>query len=133
MRYALLLPLCVVATMLAQDTTIQDGRPVRVIANDKIALTIRSVGGAIVQLFLKDDPDKLNPLEGLGHFVCVDGFGPVSSEERAAGLPGHGEAHRVPWDMTSTDKKDGVLTVAFSASLPLVQETFRRTISIVDG
>ena len=72
-----------------------DGRPVRVIANDKISLTIRSVGGAMVQLFLKDDPDKLNPLEGLGHFVCVDGFGPVSSEERAAGLPGHGEAHRV--------------------------------------
>ena len=119
--------------MLAQDTTTLDGRPVRVIANDKIALTIRSVGGAMVQLFLKDDPDKLNPLEGLGHFVCVDGFGPVSSEERAAGLPGHGEAHRVPWDMTSTDKKNGVLTVAFSASLPLVQETFRRTISIVDG
>ena len=31
---------------------------------------------------------------GAGHFVCVDGFGPVSAEEEAAGLPGHGEATR---------------------------------------
>ena len=132
MRFTMLVALCVFSTIVQQEQTV-DGRPVRVIANDKISLTIRSVGGAMVQLFLNDDPDKLNPLEGLGHFVCVDGFGPVSSEERAAGLPGHGEAHRVTWDMTSTEKKDGVLTVAFSASLPLVQETFRRTISIVDG
>ena len=59
---------------------------------------MRSLGGTFAQIFIKDDPDQVNPLQGLGHFVCVDGFGPVSSEERAAGLPGHGEAHRVPWD-----------------------------------
>jgi hypothetical protein len=128
-----LLALCLASTIVAQDTNTLDGRPVRILANDKIALTVRSVGGAMVQLFMTDDPDKLNPFEGLGHFVCVDGFGPVSSEERAAGLPGHGEAHRVPWDMTSTEKKDGTLTVTFSASLPLVQETFRRTFRMVDG
>ena len=87
----------------------------------------------MVQLLMKDDPEKLNPLQGLGHFVCVDGFGPVSAEERAAGLPGHGEAHRVPWELVSSEKKDGTLTVAFTSTLPLVQETFRRTIRLVDG
>ena len=87
----------------------------------------------MTQLLMRDDPEKLNPLQGLGHFVCVDGFGPVSKEERAAGLPGHGEAHRVPWEMLSADKKDGTLTVAFTATLPIVQETFRRTIRMVDG
>ena len=87
----------------------------------------------MVQLFMKDDPGKLNPLEGLGHFVCVDGFGSVSPEERAAGLPGHGEAYRVPWDLRSAERKDGTLTVVFAASLPLVQENFRRTIRMVDG
>jgi hypothetical protein len=117
----------------AQEQGTLDGRAVRLIANDKLALSIRSMGGAMVQLLIQDDPDKLNPLEGLGHFVCVDGFGPVSPEERAAGLPGHGEAHRVAWDLLTSDKKDGTLSVTFTAMLPIVQETFRRTIRMVDG
>jgi hypothetical protein len=132
MRVTLLLALCVSSAILQQDPTV-NGRPVRIVSNDKLSLAVRTVGGAMVQLHLQDDADKLNPFEGLGHFVCVDGFGPVSSEERAAGLPGHGEAHRVPWEMTSSEKKDGTLTVAFSAPLPIVQETFRRTIRMVDG
>ena len=132
MRFTWLLALCVSSTVLLQDQTV-DGRPVRIVSNDKLTLAVRSVGGSMVQLFLQDDPDKLNPFEGLGHFVCVDGFGPVSSEERAAGLPGHGEAHRLPWEMTSNEKQDGTLTVAFSVSLPIVRETFRRTIRVVDG
>jgi hypothetical protein len=133
MRYGPWLLLCVAATIVAQDQTTLDGRLVRVIANDKLALTMRSVGGAMIQLVMQDDPDKLNPLQGLGHFVCVDGFGPVSKEERAAGLPGHGEAHRVTWEMLSSEKKDGTLTVTFKATLPLVQEIFQRTIRMVDG
>lgn len=119
--------------MVAQETTTFEGRPVRILANDKLSLAIRSVGGAMVQLVMKDDAGQLNPFEGLGHFVCVDGFGPVSTEEQAAGLPGHGEAHRVPWDVLSSDKKDGTLTVEFGASLPIVHENFRRKISLVDG
>jgi hypothetical protein len=110
-----------------------DGRPSRIVANDKLALTVRSLGGIFAQIFMKDDADQLNPLQGLGHFVCVDGFGPVSPEERAAGLPGHGEAHRVPWDLVTSEKTGNTLTVGFSAALPIVQETFRRTIRIVDG
>src|SRR5439155_4273860 len=95
--------------------------------------TVRSLGGAFAQIILKDDPTQLNPFQGLGHFVAADGFGPVSADERAAGLPGHGEAHRVPWDLVVSERKDGVTTVGFSAMLPLVQETFRRTIRLVDG
>jgi hypothetical protein len=133
MRCGSLLLLCFASTIFAQNEVTLDGRPVRIIANDKLSLTIRSLGGAMTQLFMNDDPDKLNPLQGLGHFVCVDGFGPVSMEERRAGLPGHGEAHRVPWEMLSFEKKDGTLTVAFTATLPLVQEVFRRTIRMVDG
>jgi hypothetical protein len=110
-----------------------DGRPVITIANDKVSLALRAVGGAMVRLVMKDDSSQLNPFEGLGHFVCVDGFGPVSKEEDVAGLPGHGEAHRMPWDIVSSGKENGTLTVQFSASLPLVQENFRRTLRIVDG
>jgi len=115
-----------------QDVTF-DGKPARVIENDKLALTILSAGGSMVQLVRKDDPAKLNPLEGLGHFLCVDGFGGVSNEERAAGLPGHGEAYKANWELRSNDKKDGTLTVTLGATLPIVQEVFRRTIRLVDG
>ena len=31
----------------------------------------------MLSLLLKDDPDQINPMHSLGHFVCVDGFGPV--------------------------------------------------------
>ena len=110
-----------------------DGRPVMTIANDKLSLALRAVGGAMVRLVMTEDSSQLNPFEGLGHFVCVDGFGPVSNEEEAAGLPGHGEAHRVPWDVLSSGKENGTLTVQFGATLPLVHENFRRTLHIVDG
>ena len=84
-----------------------DGRPVVTLANDRLSLSLRAVGGAMVRLVMKDDSSELNPFDGLGHFVCVDGFGPVSKEEEAAGLPGHGEAHRVPWEVVSSAKENG--------------------------
>ena len=80
-----------------------DGKAVVAIANDKLTLSVRTEGGSMVRMVLNDDPDAVNPMHtGLGHFVCVDGFGPVSPEERDAGLRGHGEAHRVPWDIVSS-------------------------------
>jgi hypothetical protein len=108
------------------------------ISNDKLTLGLRTEGGAMVRLVLNDDPAAVNALDAvLGHFVCVDGFGPVSSEERAAGLPGHGEAHRVPWETIASEKTNtggvATTTVSFSATLPIVQEKFRRTIRIVGG
>jgi hypothetical protein len=119
---------------LAQDPVLIDGKPVLMIANDKLTLGVRVEGGAMVRLVLNDDQAGVNAMHAaLGHFVCVDGFGPVSAEERAAGLPGHGEAHRVRWERVSSEKTNGTITVSFSATLPLVQETFRRTIRIVDG
>jgi hypothetical protein len=116
----------------AQTITQLDGA--LLLANGKLALTVRTRGGAMAHLILADDGERISPLHArLGHFVCVDGFGPVSPEERKAGLPGHGEANRVPWELVSSDKKDGTTTVSFSAILPIVQEIFRRTIRMVDG
>jgi hypothetical protein len=120
---------------LAQDPVLVDGRPVQMISNDKLTLGIRMEGGAMVRLVLNDDRAGVNALHAeLGHFVCVDGFGPVSPEERTAGLPGHGEAHRVIWEKVSSERTNAsTTTVSFSATLPIVQEVFRRTIRIVDG
>jgi len=137
--YAIVVAIVVTAVVAAQspqepiDRGTLDGRPVITLSNDKLSVALRAMGGAMVRLVMKDDSGQLNPFEGLGHFVCVDGFGPVSREEEAAGLPGHGEAHRVPWDIVSSGKENGTLTVQFSAALPLVHENFRRTLRIADG
>ena len=116
-----------------QPATPPDTRPTLTVDNDRLSLTMRATGGAMVRLVMKDDPDQLNPFHSLGHFVCVDGFGPSSAEERAAGLPMHGEANRVPWQLVSSGKQGATTSLAFTATLPLVQEIFRRTIHVVDG
>src|SRR5882672_1569246 len=64
---------------LAQNPVLLDGRPVLMISSDRLTLGVRTEGGAMVRMLLKDDPAGVNALHAeLGHFVCVDGFGPVS-------------------------------------------------------
>jgi hypothetical protein len=137
-------------SLVAQRSVTWEERPGLELANDKITLVVLPKGGAMVDLTLRDDPEKLSPLwnpirmareagerprfgDSLGHFLCVDGFGNVSAEERAAGMPGHGEAHTLPWDILSSGKQGKVLSVRFSVKLPLVQEALTRTLRLVDG
>jgi len=146
----LLIPALLATALFAQRSVTWEDRPGLELANDKIALTVLPHGGAMVDLILRDDHAKLSPLwnpvrmareagepprfgNSLGHFVCVDGFGPVSKEEQAAGMPGHGEAHTLPWETVSSGKQGATLTVKFSVKLPLVQEIFTRTLRLVDG
>lgn len=92
-------------------------------------------------LVLKSDPGKLSPFGDparmgravLGHFVCVDGFGSPSQEERSAGLPGHGEAHSQPWETVSSGRQGNANAIRFSVKLPLTQEVFIRSLTMVDG
>jgi hypothetical protein len=151
MRRALLVFFCITVSAVAQQqTTVFEDRPALVLSNDKIALTVMTEGGAMAQIVLADDKEKINPIwnpywiarqAGLsrptsfsrGHFVCIDGFGPVSAEERAAGLPFHGEAYMLPWALQSNQKTGNTQSAAFSVGLPLAQETFARTYHIVDG
>lgn len=132
-----------------QKGTFED-RPSVTLSNDKMELTILTTGGALVNLTLKDDPGKISPFwnpirmareigkpnnfgTAMGHFVCVDGFGPVSPEEQAAGMPGHGEAHTRPWELRHSGKEGNVAVLSFLSSLPIVHETFARTFRMVDG
>src|SRR5262249_4239356 len=123
--------------------------PAVTISNGRLAVTILTQGGTIAQALLSNNGDKIGPLwnpmrmarelgrtaafnPGMGHFVCVDGFGGVSQEERAAGFPGHGEAHRQMFEVQSG--KDGdFASVRMTAKLPLAQELFTRTYRMADG
>lgn len=151
MRPAVLLCLCITVSALAQQrTTVFEDRPSLILSNDKVELTVINEGGAMAQIVLAGDKEKINPLwnpywiarqAGLkpptsfarGHFVCIDGFGPVSAEERAAGLTAHGEAYTLPWQLQSHQKQGNTLSAAYSVSLPIAQENFTRTYHIVDG
>ncbi len=126
-----------------------EGYPAVVFSNAKLELTVMTKGSSLASVTLVEDPDKHNPLwnpmrmarelgrpvkfdGGTGHFVCVDGFGPVSAEEEIAGLRGHGEAHGEMFAVHSERQGSGT-TVALTTKLPIVQEMFTRTFRAIDG
>lgn len=144
--------LCVAA--LAQTTGVREGtfegHPAMVLSNGKIELSVTMLGGSFAKLLLTDDAGAINPLwepgrmarelggkpefrGGTGHFVCVDGFGPVSTEERAAGLPGHGEAHLQSYRKVKSTTENGVAILSIEADLPIVHEKFTRTVRMANG
>ena len=150
MRSTAAFVLVLIVTLGAQDKSVWEDNPALLLSNDKFELTVLPEGGAMAQIILKDDKEKLNPLWNpysiarqasltrptnfyRGHFVCIDGFGPASAEERAAGLPMHGEAHTLPWELRSFRKEGRTASAAFSVNLPLSHEVFTRTFSVVDG
>jgi len=151
--YCMLLVVLIACVAAAQPGTLKngmfEGRPAIVMSNDKLELTITMEGSTLANLILADDPEKLSPLWSPirmarelgaatlpttvgGHFVCVDGFGPTSPEERAAGLPNHGEAHVVMFEERSR-QAGSTNVVTLAARLPIVQELFTRTFRLVDG
>jgi hypothetical protein len=147
-----ILPICVCLTAVAigQDRATFENLPAVRLSSDRLELTVLPEGGAMVELTLVGDQEHVSPLwnpiriareAGLtpptsfsrGHFICVDGFGPVSAEERAAGLPMHGEAQALSWKLESYQKQGGIAGAAFSVRLPLAQEILTRRYRVFDG
>lgn len=146
--YLLLLLLACTSVAPAQSTqeTTFDGQPATVLSNDKLQVTIMTQGGAIASVVAANDPQKRNPMWAggaarpggtftgiLGHFVAVDGFGQPSPEEKAAGLPQHGEAHTIKMQVTPSKDDGGGTALSLTGNLPIVQENFTRTFHIVPG
>jgi hypothetical protein len=136
--------LCLLASASGQNATFE-GHPAIPFGNDKLQLLVLRQGASVASVILKDDPEQLNPLwdparmsresgrparfsSGTGQFLCLDGFGGVSREEAAAGLPSHGEAHLAEWD-SRLDGRSLILT----ARLPHTQETITRIMTIAPG
>lgn len=130
---------------LGQTKTVWEEFPGYKLSNGAIEVTVLSTGGTIASVVLAEGSEKLNPLwdpirfaretgaayrragGGLGHFLCVDGFGPISKEEQAAGLSGHGEAHRLVFTEKVARTENGTQTLTLETELPLVQERLSRT------
>ena len=140
----------VVGALLFAATADFDGRPAVVLRNDKIELTLLTRGAALANLVLRDDADKLSPYwntdralrasgktperpaGALGHFLCLDGFGEPSKEERAAGIPFHGEANGQTFE-THEESVAGGSAITLKARLPLAQEDITRTVTVLSG
>jgi hypothetical protein len=125
-------------------------RLVYFVANDKLEVAVVKQGGSMLRILIQGDSVGLSPfgnpemvpqvpenrkLQGpmVGHFVCVDGFGSPSSEERAAGVAMHGEAYLQLWTLVASEKPGSTATVKFAAKMPLLQEAFTRVLRMVDG
>lgn len=134
----------------AQRATTFESRPAIALENSKIELLTLNKGGAFVSLILKDDAEKMNPMwnpvalarmvkgperfgDSLGHFLCVDGFGPTSKEEQSAGFQGHGEAHRQPWTLIAKGREGRKQQLTFQTRLPIMHEGLVRKLELVDG
>lgn len=138
-----LIPLALAGTLAAQQKVTHEGSEGLLFSNEKVKLIVLPTGGAFASFTLNEDTKSINTMwdpvrmardtggrqnfgPSKGHFLCVDGFGPVTKAEQAAGLSGHGEANKLPWQISASTNT----SATFSVRLPLVQEKLTRKISI---
>jgi|WetSurSiteA1Bulk_404760.scaffolds.fasta_scaffold19287_1 hypothetical protein len=141
---------CLAMPLLAQTVDFE-GSPAVVLSNGKIELTVAITGATLADLVLTEDSARLSPYwntaramrmaggsaktapGGLGHFLCLDGFGAPSQEEMKAGYPFHGEASSRKFEIVESGKSGSASTLKLHTQLPLAQESVTRTVQMVDG
>ncbi|MBL8294796.1 MAG: hypothetical protein JNN08_23325 [Bryobacterales bacterium] len=105
-----------------------------VLENTAARLGIETAGGAIVDFQLKALP--LNPFTWeetggaanrlRGHFICFDRWGAPSEAEKTNGMPFHGEAPRVAWQVTGKTAN----SASMHAHLPMANLEIHRTVNL---
>ena len=106
------------------------GREQVVLAGAAARVGIDRAGGSIVDFRLADS--EVTPLtwnypevgdrapRTMGHFLCLDRWGNPSPQERENGMPFHGEASYIMWEVVSPPEKKGeTITAVMSCELPL--------------
>lgn len=124
--------LCAAALGLAlayEGRTVSAGEPPAVIlANRQASLTVDLQGGTLSDFHLHGGA-AVNPLRGLGHFLCLDRWGQPSASEEKNGMPFHGEASKVRWKVTRpVEDRGGEQEAEMTAELPLAGLGVRRTL-----
>lgn len=125
----------------APTAELVNGRKSLVMDTPSARLVIDVAGGSIGDFHLKDSAADLNPLRwatpapgntsitGFGHFLCLDRWGPASEAESAKGMPYHGEAAHVEWNIArDTANQNGILKAEMTALLPKAGLSVRRSI-----
>lgn len=125
-----------------------DSRPTLKLQGEAAALVVDLGGGSISDFHLLDhglnplDWDSWyfrNPGEGdpppgprpMGHFICLDRWGSTSATEEAHGMPKHGEAGIVGWEVTrEPELKNGYWKAGMRAELPVAGLRIDRTLGL---
>ena len=122
-----------------------DADPYVVMKNDVARLALAVGGGAIVEFRFADH--DVNPLnfeatndieprqEGQpflrGHFVCLDRWGAPSETEAKNGVPFHGEAPRIIWQVSEPPKqRDDGVAARMGCRLPLAGLRVERSLRL---
>ena len=128
-----------------------DSRPVLKLQGNAAELVVDLGGGSIADFHLL--ADGLNPLqwdswyfraesEGdppmeprpMGHFICLDRWGSSSPAEKAHGMPNHGEAGIVWWEVTRKPQPiNGKIEASMTAHLPMAGLRIDRTIGLLEN
>lgn len=125
----------------APESPTAPGRPSLVLTNAQARLVVDLLGGAVGEFRRTGHP--VNPLHwgtpaagdtsihGFGHFLCLDRWGPPSDAEGARGMPYHGEASNVPWEVLQPVQLQGdVVQARMAARLPKAGLSVRRTLRL---
>jgi len=101
------------------------------IGNETASLTVDLCGGAITGFRLLDGginpltfklgPEDMPPHNRTGasyrgHFICLGRWGPPSPGEIKAGIPDHGQAANLTWELITPDAATGSMTNADHSS-----------------
>jgi hypothetical protein len=96
------------------------------------ALRVNLTGGVLTDFRMAGD--GVNPLQGMGHFLCLDRWGQPSEAEAKNGMPFHGEAYKVEWRVTRPpERRSGGIEAEMTAELPLAGLAVRRGIRMPDA
>ncbi|MBI4659034.1 MAG: hypothetical protein HY735_09335 [Verrucomicrobia bacterium] len=134
------LALLLTVTPIIAETTI-NGRHSLVLENESARLIVDLAGGSISDFHLNNH--GLNPLQWeskggktearpMGHFLCLDRWGAPSDEERKNGMPFHGEAARVDWQVLLEPRSnENKFEAEMAAALPLAGLKVKRRIELL--
>ena len=147
-----ILALISIAAVWAEANAVEtvNGRRSIVLTGKKATVVVDLAGGAISRFCLNDQ--QLNPLSwdswshgatpndppppdprSMGHFLCLDRWGPATEAEQANGMGWHGEASVVPWKVESDAREQGKFIHAkMSAVLPLAGLSVQRQIRLIE-
>jgi len=125
----------------AAQTTV-DSRPVVVLEGDAARVAVDLWGGSIAQFQISGH--ALNPLtwtsgepepaHPMGHFLCLDRWGPPSEAESKNGMPFHGEASHVAWRVIrNSARSGGEIQGELAATLPIAGFEVTRRMRLSDG
>jgi len=126
----------------------ESGRSTLRLDNKTARITLDLEGGSIIAFQLgshglnplawdswsmSPTPDRPPPPgpRPMGHFLCLDRWGPATEAETAHGMGAHGEASTVRWEVTGKPSgAGGPITATLAARLPLAGLTVERKIAM---